>query len=53
MEWYFIKHNQLNNVKAIEAIEVLLNEHFSLLLDYSKLENLWNIKLKKSNRLII
>lgn len=33
-------HNQLNNVKAIEAIEVLLNEHFSLLLDYSKLENL-------------
>lgn len=38
----------LNNVKAIG---VLLNEQFSLLLNYSKLENLWNIK--KSNRLII
>lgn len=41
----------LNNVKAIKAIGILLNEQFSLLLNYSKLENLWNIK--KSNRLII
>lgn len=36
----------LNNVKAIEAIGVLLNEQFSLLIDYLKLKNLWNIKLR-------